>query len=71
MYALLITFIALVLLRLLVERKYRPRKIQSIGTALRDEVSAWLLTVAALVGIIVLFYALALLLGPIPQIHEW
>ena len=71
MVVLLIMFVVLVLLRLLLEQKYRPRNLQSIGVAARDEASAFFLAAVALVGIFALLYVFVLFFGPIPQIHEW
>jgi hypothetical protein len=71
MHVLIVAFGVLVLLRLLMQRKYADRSLESVGLAIRDEGRAWLLTLAALVGIAILLYVLVLIFGPIPQIHEW
>lgn len=72
MHGILITFVALVLLRLLVARKHQaPRHFENVGLAIRHEVTAWSLAIAALVGIFILIFLLALLFGPIPPLHEW
>jgi hypothetical protein len=71
MHVLIVAFAVLVLIRLLMQRKYADRSLESVGLAIRDEGRAWLLTLAALIGIAILFYVLVLIFGPIPQIHEW
>jgi hypothetical protein len=72
MHALLVTLVALVLLRLLLARTHRgPRQFENVGLAIRHELSAWSLAIAALVGLFILVFVLALLFGPIPPIHEW
>lgn len=72
MHGILITFLALVLLRLLVARLHHaPRNSENVGLAIRHEVTAWSLAIAALVGIFILIFLLALLFGPIPPLHEW
>lgn len=71
MKALLITFAVFVLLRVLFERKYRNHKLRGIAAAIADEFGTLPLVVGILLGGFVLLYAISLVFGPIPQIHEW
>lgn len=72
MQALLVMFVALVLLRLVLARTHRgPRQFASVELAIRHELTAWTLAIAALLGLFILVFVLALLFGPIPPIHEW
>ena len=71
MYAILITFAVLVLLRVLLERKYRNRRFSDVRLAIREEWGVWTLVAGILIGGFVLLYVLSLMFGPIPQLHEW
>ena len=72
MQALLVTFVALLLVRLLLSRTHRgPQRFENVELAVRHELTAWSLAIAALVGLFILVFVLALLFGPIPPIHEW
>jgi uncharacterized protein YqgC (DUF456 family) len=67
----LITIAALVLLRLLLDRKHPVEGSRSVGAAARAELGAWFLAGGVLIGIFAVIFVLALAFGPIPQVHEW
>lgn len=67
----IITLALFVLLRMLFARKNDRSADRSLSTAMKNELSAWLLTALALAGAFSLLLVLTLFFGPIPQFHEW
>jgi len=71
MHAIAVTFLVVVVLRLLLEQRSRGRHLEGVGLAVREEAKSLFLVVAGLVGMFALILVFTLFFGPIPPIHEW
>ena len=66
-----VAFVLFLIIRLLFVAKYQQKVPGTMRTALKDQLAAWLLVAAILLGISFVVLVFGLWFGPIPPVHEW